>query len=174
MDNSTQQLDKFLRPVNSPIARKRGAVPSIDFSSKYQIQSRFALLSNINIKNFVQVSGTASATAATGNGTTSFLSSALTPDPPHQNDVNFAVPYVAIYQGTAATGANQIYPTTGASITPGAYTVQGGLDFHGFGTSDLQTLSIWKGTITDNSAGNQTFLFATFWKWLIYNSSTNG
>ena len=98
----------------------------------------------------------------------------MTPDPPHQFDVNFADPYIAIYQGTAALGGNQIYPTTGGSITPGAYTVQGGLDFHGFGTADPQTLSIWKGTITDNSAGNQTILFATVWKWCLYNAADNG
>ena len=164
-------VDKFYRPVDSPAYKNIGRVSGVEFNSRNEIQSRFALLSNINVKNFVIISGTASGTGAIGNGTTLYLSTTLVPDPPHQFDINYADPYLAVYQGTAADSAYQIYPTYGGSVTPGAYTVQGGLDFHGLGTSNPQTLSIWKGTITDNSAGNQTILFATVWKWLQYNAA---
>ena len=164
-------LDNNLMPIGSPITEKKGVAPW-KMGVDQRLQQNRIITSQVNIKDFIQVSGTASATGAIGNGTTLFLQTALTPEPPHQTDVNFADPYIALYQGTAAVGSLQIYPTLGAGITPGDYTVQGGLDYHGFGTAIPQALSIWKGVITDNSAGNQTILFASVWKWSLYNSGT--
>lgn len=170
----TVAVDKFYRPLESPISKNKGAVPAIEFSARNQIQSRSALLSNVNIKNFIIVSETATASGTIGNGVTLFLSSDLTPDSPHQFEVNHGQPYVAIYQGTAAVSANQIYPVYGSNITPGSYTVQGALDYNAFGTASIQTLSTWRGNITDVSAGNQNIFLVTFWKWIQYNAAQNG
>ena len=168
---NTLNLDYNLMPLNSPIAERKG-VPPWKLGADQRLQQNRIITSQINIKDFIQISGTASATGTIENGTTLFLNTSLIPQPPHQTDVNFADAYIAIYQGTASIGSLQIYPTTGAGITPGAYTVQGGLDYHGLATASPQALSIWKGIITDNSAGNQTILFATVWKWALYNSGT--
>lgn len=165
-------LNKFLQPNDSPVQKENAGTLPWQIGTHETVQQNSLRTSQVNIKRFVQLSGTASGTVGIGNGTTAFLATSLTPLSPRLYDINFAVPYIALYQGTVAVGSMQIYPTVGSGITPGAYTVQGELDYHGFGTSNPQTLSIWKGIVTDNNAGNQTILFATIWKILNYNSGT--
>ncbi len=165
------KFDSYLQPKDAPIANPGKDVPW-KLGVFQNLQQNRMRMSQVNVKNFVDLSGTASATGAIGNGTTLTLTTALTPNIPRQNDINYAIPYIAVYQGTQALQGNQIYPTLGGSITPGAYTVQGGLDYQAFSTAVPMTNSVWRGNITDNSAGNQNVLFVTQWRWIIYNSGT--
>lgn len=153
-------------PVTSP-HRQSG----FQFDMQSEVQGRFARLSSINIKNFILLSDNATGAGTLSNGQTAGLSSELTPAPPHQFDINFAVPYVAIYQGTTNDANFQIYPTIGGSITPGQWTVQGALDWHLYDGIK----SSWGGAITNVSAGaSKAILFITQWKWIIYNNTIQG
>lgn len=162
-------LTATLQSPDSPVYRQQQKfVPGVQFESQYEIQTRRVQASQIYVRNFVQLSGTAQATGAIGNGTTLLVSTTLTPQTPHQFDPNFAIPFIALYQGTVTIGSAQIYPRIGSGITPGAYTVQGGFDYHAYDGTN----SVWSGAITDNSAGNQTILLVTQWRWLWYNNGT--
>jgi hypothetical protein len=164
-------LNKYLQPSDSPIADPGGTAPW-KFGVTQSIQQNRMRTSQINIKNFVQLSSVAQASGAIGNGTTLVLTTTLSPNVPRQNDINFSEAYIALYQGTVVAGAFQIYPAVGGSVTPGAYTVQGGYDYQAFSTAIPQSNSVWRGIITDNTAGNQTITFLSLWKFLQYNSGT--
>jgi hypothetical protein len=166
--NNTNLTDTMQSPDSPVYRQQKNFVNGVQFESQYEVQTRRVQASQIYIRNFVQLSSSASATGTIGNGTTLTLTSTLSPQTPHQFDPNFAVPFVALYQGTVAIGSAQLYPKIGSGITPGAYTIQGGLDYHTYDGTN----SVWGGAITDNSAGNQTILFVTQWKWIWYNNGT--
>lgn len=166
-DFSKVGLTPYMMPIGAPIT-KPGPLGGASFDMQNEVQARFIRASLVNIKRFIDLSGTDSAAGTFGNGGNLFLSTTLDPTPLHQNDVNFANTYIAIYQGTAVVSANQIYPTVGGNITPGAYTVQGGYDFNSY----TQVNTSWTGVITNNSAGNQSILFVSQHKFVVYNNGT--
>lgn len=176
MKQAVQQpvLNSNLQPVNSPIdlAKKKieGKVPW-QFGIKQGIQAKHIRLSKLQIKNIVQLSNQSSASGTFGNGSVLFLTTALTPQAPQANEPNFAVPYIAIFQGTyASTPDNnyQIYPNIGGSITPFSYSVQGGLDLAA--NSYNGTNSLWSGVIKNSTGTTQSITFVTEWKVLYYNN----
>lgn len=161
-------LNQFLQPSTSPIFSQPSFVPGMDFAMQYQVQARFLRATQTNLKNFIQLSGSASVTGTFGNGALLYLQTTLTPVPPHQNDQNFALPYVALYQGTTATGTGQIYPQLGAGIGTDIYRIYGGLDFQNFNGTN----SVWSGVIHNVAGGNVTILFATRWRYVYYNQGS--
>lgn len=175
MQKNQTQLNSHNQPLNAPVSTPQ--IPTkytpFNFGRSQKIQAKQIKLSKMNVKSFVQLSTLASAQGTFGNGQTLFLSTTLTPNPPHIYDINYAIPYIGIYQGTAAITANQIYPALGGSITPGAYTPVGDMDFQAFATATPGSVeSAWSGYVINNSAGNQTLLFVTQWKFINFNSGT--
>ena len=176
MKQQPAPINKYNQPIDSPIARpgvpQEKYVPW-QFGRSQRIQGRQIKVSKLNAKNVLQVSQQATAQGTFGNGATLNISTTLTPNAPHANELNFATPYIALYQGTAAIPNNQIYPAIGGSITPGQYLVYGDFDFNSFGTSQPGSIiSTWSGYITNVSAGNQSLLLVTQWKFVNMNSGS--
>lgn len=173
---NTTGLNQHNQPINAPIGQPTSPQQKYapwQFGRTQKIAAKQIRLSKVNVKNSIQLSAQATAQGTFGNGQTLFLSTTLTPNPPHIYDINFAIPYIGIYQGTSANGAFQIYPALGGSITPGAYTPIGNMDFQAFAQATPGSVeSAWSGYIINNSAGNQTILFVTEWKYINFNSGT--
>lgn len=162
--------DKYKFPLGSPVsnnAMKPPTQPAWQFGLKQKIQTHRIKATSLTLNKITQLSAAANASGTIGNGTTLFLNTKLTPNAPIAQFPNFAVPYIALYQDTAV-GSNQIYPAVGAGVTPGAYTVQGGLDYQSYNGTN----SSWSGIITDNSAGGHNILFYTQWKFIALNPGT--
>ena len=155
--------------LNSPISRQ-STTQGLDFETNYDIQTRKLRISQTNINDFITNSDVSTASGTFGTGQALFVSTSLTPNIPYQMFPNFAVPYVAIYQGTAASAAFQIYPTSGGSITPSQYSITGSFDWHDY-QGDVG--SYWSGQIQNVSAGAQSVYFVTQWKYILYNTAAN-
>lgn len=163
-------LDKYGFPAGSPISRDPSQIPW-EFGVNQGIQAKRIRTSIIQIKSFTMLSGNAVGTGGIGNGSVSYLITTLTPNVPHQNDINFAIPYIALYQGTYPGNPNanyQIYPFTGGSITPFSYSVQGHTDWESYDGIN----SSWRGVVKNNTGGSQDITLVTQWKYIDFNSGT--
>lgn len=175
MDNDANKITNFTRiglnpymmPLNAPITRP-SPVAGYNFDMQNEVQGRFIRASLVNIKRFIDLTGTSSAVGTFGSGASLFLSTTLSPDPPHQFDLNFGVPYIAVYQGTAAVGSLQIYPTLGNGIPSGRYHAYGDFDWNNW----QQFNSVWSGVLENVTGGDQSILFVTQWKFITYNNTT--
>lgn len=175
MPKNQSQLNPYNQPLDSPIARPNVPPRYIpwQFGRTQGYQGRQVKVSKLNVKKPFQLSALATSQGTCGNGNTLDIVTTLTPNAPHANEINFGDPYIGIYQGTAANSDFQIYPAIGGSITPGQYLVYGGLDFQLFaGTQPGSIISAWSGYLTNVSAGNQTILLVTQWKFINMNSGS--
>lgn len=144
---------------------------------KYGIQQKLQVkqgkFSRINIKSPGTLSNQAIAIGTIGAGSTLFVTDTLTPQSPHGTEMNFAIPYVAVYEGTAATPNRQIYPLLGGSQGWGSYSFQNDFDFNTFATaSPGSVISASNLTIHNNMGAAGTFLYVSIWKYLDFNSGT--
>lgn len=165
--------NKYLQPTGSPVdsSTPQTAYVPWEFGVQQGIQSKTIRLSKLDIKNIIQLSDNAIGTGSFANGGNLFLSTTLSPNIPHITDINFAVPFVAIYQGTYASTYDpnfQIYPTAGGSITPFSYNVQFFTDWHLYDGIN----SAAGGVIQNNTGGAQVISFITQWKYLFYSQGT--
>ncbi len=130
--------------------------------------------SQVNIQNPGTLSSIATALATIGAGSTSFVTDTLTPQTPHGTEMNFAIPYIAVYEGTAATPANQIYPTIGASKNYGSYTIYSDYDWNTFSTNTTpgSITSVYVTTIHNNMGASGTIFYVNQWKYLNLTSGT--
>lgn len=143
------------------------------FGLQQAIESKYQKSSRLSIRNPGALSNQATSSVASGNGTTSFFNTSLTPQTPHGTEMNFAIPYMTIYWNTAGVGSLQIWPNIGSGITPGAFTTQAWFDWHAFSaTAPGSVISQVSGAITNVSGGNGTLQLVTQWKYLSFNSGT--
>lgn len=157
------------------IGQKNLTPPKIPyvFGIQQGIESKYQKSSRLSIKTPGTLSNNAAGFGTFGNGGSLFLSTTLTPQTPHGSEMNFAIPYVAIYQGSYPLSGTvdahfQIYPTIGGSVTPFSYVVQGFFDWH---LTD-GTISAWGGAIQNNTGSTGTITFITQWRYLSFNSGT--
>lgn len=174
-NNNNAVLDKYNFPVDAPSSP--GSLPPRQtpwqFGMNQKIQTRQIKVSRINVKLPGTISNVATATGTVGAGSTLFVTDTLTPQPPHGTDMNFAIPYVAVYEGTAAIPNRQIYPLLGGSQSWGSYSFQNDLDWNTFGTSiPGSIISTSNLTIHNNMGAAGTFFYVSQWKYLNFNSGT--
>ena len=162
-------------PQGSPIAQVpyQRQVPW-EFGINQRIQTKQIKTSRVNIKNAIILSAGANTTGTIGAGSTSIITNTLTPNIPHANEINFAMPFAALYQGTAAIQANQIWPTLGASGTWGNWTIQAGYDYDNFAfrTTPGSVNSNLLLTIHNNQGIAGTVYYISIFKYLQYNNGT--
>lgn len=171
MDYSNLGLNKNLRSANALSEQSKSLsnyVGGFNFDTTYEVQAKTVRAGRLNITQFVGQSGAAAATGAFTTGQRLNLQTSLTPNPPFADKPNFAVPAIAIYQGTAINGDFQIFPTAGGSIGVGKYIVTGGLDWHSTNNID----SVWSGVIENVSAGSVSVTFVSSWKFIDYVPNT--
>lgn len=168
-------LDKYMFPMDAPASAGTLPPPQTPWQwGMYQkVQTRQVKVSKINVRNPGTISNLATTVGTAGAGSTLFVIDTLTPQPPHGTEMNFAVPYVAVYQGTSAVIANQIYPILGSNISYGSWTISSDFDWGTFSTSiPGSVISVYTTTIHNNMGASGTFFYANQWKYLNFNSGT--
>lgn len=162
------KLDRYMNRMDSPIAQQGTYTSGVSFEMKNEVQQRFIRASLVNLKNLIQLSSSASGTGTVANADIVYLQTSLTPNVPHQRDINFAIPYVAVYLGTKNISGSQLYPTPATHALGTAWNVFGGFDFQAY----TGTNSVWNGYLVNNSGASGTVAFYTQWKWIFYNSGS--
>lgn len=153
---------------DSPMARPQPTL-GVDFDTSYEIQARKMRVSQTYINNFIQNSGTATASGSFGNGQALNINTGLTPNVPFQNFPNFADPYIALYQGTSAVGSMQIYPFMGSGVVTSNYKVWSGFNYTSFdGVGSFYTVHV-----ENVAAGAVSIFFISQWKYIFYNTGNN-
>ena len=159
-------LDNRLISKTSVLNRGREITSGLDFAVKNQTYMQNMSAGFINIPNLIQPSNIATAQGSVVAGADVVVTFTLTPNVNTLGTAykNFADPYVAIYEGTAAVAANQIWPYTGANITAGKFPCQGGNDYRTYTrTNSVFTVNI------ENTTGTTANIYAEGdWKILSY------
>jgi len=152
----TPQLNDPKSLMNTRIKKVVGPT----FNMAYQVQSDRVNTSKINVESFIVKSEYGSATGSFAAGSVLPFSTTLSYVTPNVKYKMFAIPYIAIYEGTGTIAANQIYPVTGGSVTYGRYRVQCDFDL---ATWD-EVKSNFRGNIIDtNGTSTQTVTLLTKW-----------
>lgn len=170
--NNSGSISNNGRP---PIGQNSTVIPVVPW--KYGIQQKIQVkqgkFSRVNIKSPGTLSNQATATGTIGAGSTLFVTDTLTPQSPHGTEMNFAIPYLAVYEGTSAIPNRQIYPLLGGSQNWGSYSFQNDFDWNTFSTiTPGSIISVANLTIHNNMGGAGTFFYVSQWKYLNMNSGT--
>lgn len=173
--NQPPQLNPQNQPINAPISRKQ--IPDkytpFQFGRTQKIATKQIKLSKVNVTNPGTLSNIATALGTIGAGSTLFITDTLNPLPPHVNQMNFAIPYVAVYEGTNAQAARQIYPILGGSQGYGSYSFMADNDWNQFVTDTPGSIeSAYNLTIHNNMGAAGTFLYVSQFKYFNFNSGT--
>ncbi len=176
MARQDNTINDYGQPLDSPI-NQQGSLPTPVVPWKYginqKLQYKQGKFSRLNIKNPGTNSNQASLTSTIGAGSTQFITDTLIPQPPHGTEMNFAIPYVAVYEGTAATPNRQIYPILGGAQNYGSYAFQCDNDFNTFSTIlPGSVISVFTMQIHNNMASPGTFFFVSQFKYLNFNTGT--
>jgi hypothetical protein len=160
------KLNEYLQPINSPIATR----PNTFYLDQLkEIESKSIQLSQIKLVKFCALSNAAAAQTASmleqNNGVT--LTTSLTPVNPPTGYKSFGMPFIAAYEGTAAVGTLQIFPSYGDSSLEGDYYIQNGYDY----ASYSGTNSVYKLYVRREAAGSAHLYFVTQWKFFDSNPS---
>lgn len=146
-DYSDLGYNNRLQRVSSIPATRVPETQGLDFDSNYEIQGR-----KMRVSSLVQNSGIATASGSINDGAS--VSVTLTYRNSDQGKV-FVTPYLAVYTGTAAVQANQIFPDHGANIANGKYVITSGFDWDGWnGTNSTYLITI------ENNSGTSTNIYA--------------
>lgn len=158
------KLDKFLRPMNSPVARNVGRMPGAIFDRKYEIQTNRVRSSSVSVQNFVQESDTDDATGSFTTGQSLLVSTTLDPQNLNKSAVPLGIPQISIYEGTVVDDTMQIYPRSGSGIAVGDYRTSFGFDW---GSADADGSNIVAMVAIDNvAAGAVNILAKVKWKYI--------
>jgi hypothetical protein len=164
------KLNHHLQPEGA-IPTRQQFTPGIDFDSRYEVQSGILRSSSVALGSILNESGGTTAIGTFNIGSSFNLTSQLQFNPPYQGIPISGIPYVALYQGTAAIGSNQIWPAKGVGVTNGRYIATGWFDL---ATWD-GTIAVWRGQLIDTSGtSSQTFAFSVRWHYLNYTLANAG
>lgn len=161
-------LNAYLQPLNAPVTQTK-AVSGFKNEMLGEIQTNRLKAAFINISKLVVPSNVyVGTTVGFNSGLTARITMTLTHGTTYP-DIMFnellAIPLVSAYQGTAVDANYQLFPNRGGSITVGDYrTYGGGFDY----TTSTKTKLVYMVNVENVSAGNQTILVKTEFKY-IYN-----
>lgn len=159
-------FDNRLIAPNSIFNRVREKTLGLDFAVKNQPYMQNMNAGFINVPNLIQFPNVATAQGSITAGADATVTFTLTPDTNILGTAysNFADPYIAIYEGTAAVAANQIYPYTGANIAAGKFPCISGNDYRTY-TKRNSVFAI----NVENTTGTTAQIYAEGdWKILAY------
>lgn len=175
MKQQPNVTNKYGQPLNAPIAQGTvsPAIPPWQYGVKQKIQAKQAKFSKINLTMPGTLSVSKIVTGTISAGSTQSITHSLAFQTPHAQDINYAIPYIAVYEGTAAIPARQIYPILGGSQSYGSYSISGGFDFNVFGTTlPGSTVSAYSLQIHNNMGGAGTYYYISQYKYFNFNSGT--
>ena len=157
MDYKLLGLDKRLRKLSS-LANRLTYTPGYKFDSQYEVQTK-----NLTASSLVGNTSTATASGAFDTGESVTVSAVYT-NRSQDGIKTFGIPVAAVYTGTAAVAANQIYPRFGAGIANQKFSIHSGFDYHGWGGLD----STFRINIENNSGTTSSLYAIVQWKKLRY------
>jgi hypothetical protein len=170
-DYSDIGLAKGLIAQSSLSARKnKVSVNNIDFEGSFQVQNQRLNASKINLDEFAK-SAAVSETLGTFTSAASFdITTEISYDTPNVNFNTFALPHVAIYEGSGSASADQIFPTLGANVTIGRYDIQSAFNLDSWDG----TVTRWSCILTDtNGTSTGVFNFQVQWVYADYRTGVN-
>jgi hypothetical protein len=162
MDN--QLLDKFLRPINSPVTMNKGRMTGIEFERQFSVQSSKMRASKISVQNFIQESETDEATGSFNTGQSLLITTTLDPENLYTGAKTMGVPLISVYQGTVIDDTLQIYPRSGSSIDPTDYIFDFGFDWGSANSDGSNQIAML--AIENVGAGSVNILVKVKWKYL--------
>lgn len=157
------QLDQYLRPIGSPITTE-GKMSGVEFSRKFNVQTTRAKVSSIGVQNFIQETGTDTATSSFTTGQSLLVTATLDPEQLYSTAKPFGIPQISVYQGSSADDTMQIYPRSGSSITPGNYIFDFGFDWGSANSDGTNVVAML--AIENIAAGAVDILVKIKWKYI--------
>jgi hypothetical protein len=166
-------LNSKLQPMDAPVAN-RPYTPATTFENEYEVQSRRLHTTSLVAAQLVVNTGTV-AIGTFGITTASYgsLTTDLTPLQVYKAQNNMGIPLTAIYEGTAAVGSMQVYPTVGAGITAGKFPIMSGFDYARWVALGTPALTPFVVTIQNTTGTTALFYAQTFWKYVQNNAGTS-
>jgi hypothetical protein len=168
-------LNKYGQPLDAPIAQGQvvPAIPPWQEGVGQKIQAKQVKLSRANLLNPGTLSALKTVTGTISSGSTQQITHTLVFQSPHGTELNFAIPYISVYEGTAAIANRQVYPILGTSQTYGSYSISGGFDYHAFATTTPgSVISAYSLLIHNNMNSSGTYYYISQYKYLNFNSGT--
>jgi hypothetical protein len=159
--------NQYMQRINAPISNAGTTTLAYDFDLSYEVQQRRVITSTLNVNNLVSNSsgGTVSGSFITNSSVR--ITTTLIPSVPYLTQPTFGVPFIEIYQGTAAVGSLKIYPNYGVGIANKQYSIHAGFDKSSFdGLNSPFTVNV-----ENNTGTTQNIFGVAQWKLLFYNSS---
>lgn len=158
------KLDKFLRPLDSPVARNVGRMPGAIFDRKYEVQTNRMRASSMAIQSLVQESETDSASGSFTTGQSLLVTTTLDPQNINKTAVPLGIPQISVYQGSVVDDTMQIYPRSGSGITTSNYSFSFGFDW---GSAEADGSNIVAMLAINNiAAGSVDLLAKVKWKYI--------
>lgn len=177
--NHSQQAlpaDKYQQPINAPVSEDKTPPQKYNawqFGRTQKIAAKQAKFSKINVKNPGSISSLTTLTGTIGAGSTLQFSNTLTPLAPHANEMNYAIPYIAVYEGTAAIPTNQLFPKIGSGKSFGSYSFQGENDWNLLSQiAPGSVISAYSLVIHNNMGAAGTVFCVSQFKYLNFNSGS--
>lgn len=163
MIGDLKNFDSHLRSLSALSRRLPPKVLGIDFDVGYNVQTK-----TVRISRLIGNGNVATASGSFNTATSLTVTTTLSPNV-QDSQPNFAIPFVAIYTGTAAVAANQIYPKFGSGIANAKYSIHSGFDYRTWdGINSVFMVNI------ENNSGTTTSVYAeTQWKIVNYGYGTS-
>ena len=155
-------FDNRLRALTSLSRRLPSEIRGVDFDTGYDVQTK-----KIRISQLVGISAIATASGSFNTAASVTVTTTLTPNA-QDAQPNFAIPFLAIYTGTAAVAANQLYPKFGSGIANAKYSIHSGFDYRTWNGTN----TVFKVNIENNSGTTTSIYVDTRWKPLDYGYGT--
>lgn len=164
-------LTKSLIKIDSPLIRGyHTRVPNLNFAAQYEVDTRVTRTSISQTKNLIRSTSIGDASGGPfTDGQSLRATFILNPDNIFSTSRNIAQPEVAVYQGTAAVGSLQIFPSAGAAITPTDYSFWAGFDLE----QSSEFNSHYVVVINNIAAGTQNIYVEARHKYIQDNSGTS-
>lgn len=159
------QLDKYFRPLNSPIANNTGRESGVDFDSNYEVQTKRIRASKSSIKNFVLETDTDSASVSGfDTGEELLVTFTLEPDNLFAGEKVLGFPIISVYTGTSVDEDNQIFPKAGDNTDPTDWIFDSWFDW-GSARADGSNLKFML-AIENVSAGTVSLTIRAVWRYI--------
>lgn len=161
-------LDKYLRSANGPVSKKRDSEMNVAYELLNEVQTKTVTSSTLDITNLIGFDDGSGASSDFSSG--SILEATST--------VNFSgragtknfmgIPFVTIYQGTAAVAGSQIWPNSSSDALFNRYEIRTGWDRHTYAGSVIKYII----GIRDTTGTNSTpVFFRTGWQYVNYTAN---
>lgn len=157
-------LNKYFQAQDAPITNRKKFVTGYEFSQGYEVQTKAIRASVITVERLVSYSGVATASGSVVGSSVANITFTLSPNDAYKNQTNLGIPFIAVYEGTAAVVNKQIYPNYELA-DGGKWYGNSGYDYVAWsGTNSVYTINLY-----NSGAGTSVYIVGQ-WKYISNNS----